>query len=534
MKLLLIVIDGLAYHLTERFLYTLPTLQKIAEKGAYGSLESSYPSITPIALASLFTGVSPKVHGVVAPKVFVKGRKIQSSLSAFSSSSLLADPLWAILGKRGFKTLVTSAPQSLPDIWKLDNTILFDPYKAKPKKCSEGTVIKEGENEGWGKKWIVKKGESGYEIDLEGQSLWLDVGRWSGPVISELECGEDKSEAVFFLHAREDGVYISPPSFLNYKWGNREGLIKDVWENVVKKTGMMLDGDYKSLNKGIISFDEYVKTAELSFNFFSEYSLYLLKKGDWDVGITYLPLVDNFQHLLYGIDDEKSYDYIHYAYRLADKFVSLHEGLAETLIVCSDHGITKIKKRVYINKILERINVLKMDDKNRVDWRRTKAYYGGGGIIRVNLRDREEAGIVSKREYPKLVRYIVKHLEGLTDERGEVVFTGIHMRDEPAGDRQGDIELSVREYYSMSSSTDHIAEIEDVKPYVTATADHGYYRKEDMYGVILMDGPTIAKGKKVKARIIDVAPTVLKILGISGWKMEGRILTEALNLGGKE
>lgn len=260
MKLLLIVIDGLAYHLTERFLYTLPTLQKIAEKGAYGSLESSYPSITPIALASLFTGVSPKVHGVVAPKVFVKGRKIQSSLSAFSSSSLLADPLWAILGKRGFKTLVTSAPQSLPDIWKLDNTILFDPYKAKPKKCSEGTVIKEGENEGWGKKWIVKKGESGYEIDLEGQSLWLDVGRWSGPVISELECGEDKSEAVFFLHAREDGVYISPPSFLNYKWGNREGLIKDVWENVVKKTGMMLDGDYKSLNKGIISFDEYVKT----------------------------------------------------------------------------------------------------------------------------------------------------------------------------------------------------------------------------------------------------------------------------------
>lgn len=108
------------------------------------------------------------------------------------------------------------------------------------------------------------------------------------------------------------------------------------------------------------------------------------------------------------------------------------------------------------------------------------------------------------------------------------------MRDTPASDRQGDIELSIRDYYSLSSNVDHENEIDTVKPYSTSTGDHGFYRKEDLYGVILGIGPKIARGKKIKAKIVDIAPTILKIMDVQGPKMEGRVLVEALSNGGQE
>ncbi|QKQ99974.1 nucleotide pyrophosphatase [Metallosphaera tengchongensis] len=533
MKILLIVIDGLSFHLMERFRYNLPTFQEMEEEGVYGSLESSYPSITPVALASLFTGFNPKTHGVVAPRIFIKGRKIQSSLSAFSSNSLLVDPIWSVLGKKGFKVVVTSAPQALPDRWELDNVVLFDPYKAKVKKCSESFVLKPGENEVLGGNWVVKKTDGGHIVTIEGKEIELKGQDWIGPLEIKGKCGEEELLGTVFLHNKEEGVYVTQPAFLNYKWGNRRELVSKVWENVVKKVGMILDGDYRALNKGLISFEEYLKTVDLAFNFFVEYSLYVLKLEEWDFGITYLPIVDNLQHLLYGIDDGRAFESIFNGYKIADRFVMLHRSLADNIFVCSDHGITKIKKRVYINKILERLNVLKIEN-GKINWGKTKAFYGGGGIIRVNLREREEAGVVNSKEYQRLVRYIVKNLEEVKDESGETIFTGIYMRDSPAVDRQGDIELSTRDFFSLSSNTEHDNEIESVKPYVTTTGDHGYYRKEDLYGIIIASGNEIAKGKKIKAKIVDVAPTILKIMGIQNSKTEGRVLVEALRNGSQE
>ncbi|MEM0071649.1 MAG: alkaline phosphatase family protein [Metallosphaera sp.] len=531
MKVLLVVIDGLAYHLTERFIESLPTFQEVSERGIYGPLESTYPSITPVALASLFTGLSPKTHGVVSPRIFVSGRKLQSSISAFSSNSLMVDPIWIVLGKKGYKVVVTSAPQALPDKWKLPNVILLDPYKAKLKTCSESTLLKEGDNEFLGKKWTVKTNGNDYILHVEGEELVVSQNSWLGPLEISGKCGDEELKASIFLHGNGHGIYVTPPAFLNYKWGNNKEIVDEVWEKVVRRVGMVLDGDYKGLNRGLISFEEYIKTVELSYNFFVEYSLFLLRRDDWDFGITYLPIVDNMQHLLYGVDDGRALDYIFEAYRLADKFLMLHQGLSDNLFLCSDHGITKIKRRVYVNKILEKINVLKTDN-GRIVWSKTKAYYGGGGVIRVNLKGREEAGIVNPSEYQRLVRYIVKNLEEVRDEHGDSVFTGIYVRDSPASERQGDIELSVKDYYSLSANIDHESEIDVVKPYQTSTGDHGFYRKEDLYGIIAGFGKDISKGRKIKAKIIDVAPTILKLMGVQGHKTEGRVLVEALENGG--
>ncbi len=515
----------MAYHLFERFVYNLNTFSKLVEEGAYGPLESTYPSITPVALASIVTGLNPKNNGVTGPKIFVNGRTVSAPLTAYNSYSLIAEPIWSILGKKGFKVIVTSSPQALPDKWKNNNVILFDPYKAKIKKCSEGKVINEGENEFLNKKCILKKSGDSLQITLEtpaGPSdIKADPDEWIGPIEILGNCNNRDIRGVVFLHFRENSVYISPPSFLT-NWGNNESLINEIWDKISTKVGMLLDGDYKSLSKGLITLDEYIKTAELSFNFFYEYSNFVLRKTEWDLGITYLPIVDNFQHLFYGIDDSKSLDYIFSAYKMAEKFVNSLLDLADNLMIVSDHGIMKA------NKILQEINVLKLDG-NKIDWKRTKAFYGGGGIIRINLAGREEKGIVKKDEYPKLVNYIVKNLENYIDiSNNEKIFPIIYEKQTPAGDREGDIELTIAEMYSMSSNTEKDKEIEDIIPYKNSSGDHGYYRKDDLYGIIILYGTNIANNKKINAKLVDIVPTILKIFNVNYNKLDGKPILDAI------
>ncbi len=531
LKVLLTIIDGMAFHLFEKFLNYLDEFKEIVERGSYGPLESTYPAITPVALASMTTGLYPKNNGVVGPKVFVKGRKISSPLTAYNSNTLIAEPIWSILSKKGLKTLVTSSPQALPDRWKNQNVVLFDPYKSKLGKCSEGTLLKIGDNDFLGYKWKVEREGDEFRVAVETQDGKVEangkLGEWTGPLEFSALCNEKSFKGLVFFHFRENDVYVTPPSFLT-KWGNRDDLLEEVWEKVSKRTGMLLDGDYKSLSKGIITLEEYLKTAELSYNFFLEYSNFLLRRVEWDFAITYLPTVDNFQHLFYGIEDEKAFDYVYQAYRLAGKFVKSILDLPEVMIVASDHGIEKVKKRVYVNKILERINVLKVYN-GKIDWRKTKAYYAGGGIIRVNLRDREELGIVSKEEFPKLINYIVRNLENYTDPAtNERVFPMIYEKQIPADDREGDIELTVATHYSMSSNVERDKEIEEVVPYKNASGDHGYYRKDDLYGVVILYGNGIVKGKKINAKIVDIVPTILRLFDISYNKLDGKPIIEAL------
>lgn len=526
----MVVLDGASFHVMERLRSELPTFSRMIEEGAYGPLTSSTPSLTPVALASLFTGFGPEVHGVISPKIFVKGRRIQRAVSAFSSESLKVDPIWATLSKRGLKVLITSAPQALPDKWKLPGLTLMDPYRARPKELSEGTVLKVGSNQAAGVTWEVSKEGGKFTISFpsgDGKgTVELENGQWSSPIAFSATYRKSKVEGITFLHARAEDVYFSPASFTTGEWSNDPDLASAVWEEVSRKQGMLLDGDYKSLEKGLISFEEYLETVRLSFNFFLSYTSYVLRRSEWDFASTYLPTIDNVQHLLYGVDD--AFTLVVEAYRMADRFVGSQLGLADVIFVVSDHGVVKVRKRVNVNSLLRDINVLKTGERG-IDWSRTKAYYGGGGVLRINLKGREEDGVVSKTEFPKLVRYIVKHLDALRDpETGEKVFVSIVSTEVPAEDRGADVFLTVGEGYSISSTLREEG-LESVKPYRTITGDHGYYRGEDMYGVFLTMGDKIRKGVRVKdAKIVDVAPTICRVLGVNNNRSDGRVLMEVL------
>ncbi|MBP1357679.1 MAG: alkaline phosphatase family protein [Sulfolobus sp.] len=356
----------------------------------------------------------------------------------------------------------------------------------------------------------------------------LGTGHCQGKVCSFLagSCGKEEVRGVTFLHSRDNNIYMSPISFLNYRWGNSLELQEKVWKDVVYKHGMILDGDYHSLNRGLIDFNEYLKTVDLAYSFFLNYTMYMLENTNWDVALTYLPIVDNLQHLLYGLSDKKAFSYIVKGYELADEFIKTQLDYADLVIVCSDHGISKIKKRIFINKFLEKINVLKLKDNDEIDWNKTKAYYGGGGQIRINLKAREKFGIVSSKEFPKLVRYIVRNLENLIDEENnERIFTSIIEKETPANDREGDITImGIKDDYGISSvAKKELDIIEKVKEYKMTSGEHGYFRKDDLYGIIIAYDKNVKTRKSIiNAKIIDIAPTVLKLFNITNVKMDGK------------
>src|SRR5919202_5621910 len=64
-KLILVVIDGLAAATFESALEShAPALRFLAEHGEYGRASSTFPSLTPVCLASLATGAHPDVHHI--------------------------------------------------------------------------------------------------------------------------------------------------------------------------------------------------------------------------------------------------------------------------------------------------------------------------------------------------------------------------------------------------------------------------------------------------------------------------------------
>jgi Type I phosphodiesterase / nucleotide pyrophosphatase len=65
-KLVLIVIDGLSPSVFEAAVESgsAPTLAYLAANGTYGRAVSTFPSLTPVCLASLATGVGPDVHRI--------------------------------------------------------------------------------------------------------------------------------------------------------------------------------------------------------------------------------------------------------------------------------------------------------------------------------------------------------------------------------------------------------------------------------------------------------------------------------------
>lgn len=195
------------------------------------------------------------------------------------------------------------------------------------------------------------------------------------------------------------------------------------------------------------------------------------------------------------------------------------------LIVMSDHGFKVFRRGVNLNSWLYREGYLALREGAvssgewflRVDWSRTRAYALGLGGIYINRVGREKNGAVQPgEECRKLIAEIAGKLTGLKDpERGSVAISRVYpARESYAGpyiDNAPDLVVGCADGYraSWDGVTGVVNDVifeDNVKSW---SGDH-CVDPDLVPGVFFCNRRT----ENEKPRIIDIAPTVLKIFGI--------------------
>ena len=565
----------------------LPGFKKIMEEGVYSrGMIVSFPSATAVSHAVISTGAEPGVTGITGNSIHLPGTKIYRTVSGFNGAYLLAEPLWVTLDRQGLTAVVASFPQATPSAWadKVNRSILFNPYDSflwpvsysilytTNSSVGAASVLEFVEATDWANTDVVGSAVSAYESTIYmGDDVWylyladqdgdnypdklaivphvkdlskavaiLSEGEWSKPINTTITYrGNTYIVAPLFkainLSLTNFRLYRSLMRPFNGNWFNNEKLAWEVWNNVVVKTGMITDGDWYGLVNGWYDTDTYMETVHYTNEFFKEFTLYLLKHTDWDLLMTYTPIIDNVYHEFLGLVDpsmpyydpakaDKYWNYIVEAHKWADEIVQVilnNVDLSNTVVmVVSDHGQWPIKKFVYINSILKEAGLIKVDEQGNVLWNETKAYYVGYNQIFVNLQGREEDGVVPPEEYDDVVKQVMAALSNVKDPNtGEPVFGLIMTKDEAKvlglyGDRAGDVIFSMRPGYAASRSKIGMI-FGDVIPLKTSTGMHAdlpyYPQLVAIFGAI---GANIIHGELGYIHSTSIAPSIAYILGI--------------------
>lgn len=340
---------------------------------------------------------------------------------------------------------------------------------------------------------------------------------------------------------RRPPVPISAPAAYSAEAARRIGLFKTLgWPE-----------DTWALNEEAI--DERIFLEDLDYTFDRQRALIFdaLDRMDPDLFVSVFQATDKVQHMFWRLIDPGHPMYnrqlaaqyggaIDRVYMRADTLVgALLERCKEgrgTLFVVSDHGFSSFRKAVNINTWLVRngyMTLSRMDpvrDRNledlfgrgtfwpNVDWTRTRAYALALGQIYVNVKGRERYGTVAPgAEYDSLCGEIVRRFGELRDPdtgeqvvrhvyRRKEVYTGPYVADAP------DMVVGFERGYRVSWQTS----LGGIPPAILEpnerrwSADHCSVDPSQVPGVFFSSRPI----GSADARIIDIAPTVLRALGI--------------------
>ncbi len=247
--------------------------------------------------------------------------------------------------------------------------------------------------------------------------------------------------------------------------------------------------------------------------------LYLLDKVPWDLFIGIFTGTDRLQHYFwddYENADSSWHQTILDYYRAIDTVIGeMTEKMRgdTALMMLSDHGFAHLEKEVFINTWLRKQGYLQLkNDSPRsfedIDVEATKAFALDPARIYINIKGVMPHGIVSPGlEYEQLVKELTDGLLALRDEEtGKPLITRVFRKEElytgPFINKAPDLVLWSAPGYDLKGavSKDNL---------LGKGRFTGMHTQEDAFFYLKGLAPL-----KVKPHIQDIAPTLLKILGI--------------------
>ena len=172
-----------------------------------------------------------------------------------------------------------------------------------------------------------------------------------------------------------------------------------------------------------------------------------------------------------------------------------------------------------------------------VDWPQTRAFsYGTFGNIVVNVRGREEQGIVEPGdEYERVRDELAERALEIRDPDGQPIVAAVYRREDlfdgPELEKIPDLLVEFRDYEwlgkgNLKSRSTSLWDTIELEP----GSRHEYVGSHRHEGIFALSGPSATNAGRSEIGIADVAPTVLYLLGEPlPADLEGRLVAEAID-----
>ena len=500
-KVLVIGLDGFTWKTLDYLKNDLKmeNLEKLRENSAWGKLESTLPPNTIPAWISFATGCNPGKHGVFD---FLKAKGDLSRITPVSSKDIKADAVQQIIRRNGMKSVIFNLPGSTPALTE-DITIgsflsagkdwFYPPdlqkipeIKCTPRMTREGALILQNPNTAvknllqmldWrirlGKKLFMEKWDFYFLLVTESDPLQhivfeqIKKGKLKGPLKrSVIELYKKMDEALgWYMDNMDDETYLIVVSDHGF----------ESYEYVFCLKNFLREKNLLEFYRAGEKIPSYLKEKETA-------------KGS-RLGLNIAPIIN----LMYKQKKTRGLlDFATSAYKRIDSITPL------------SRYVSVLGFRMHVNPAKSIAMPLTVD---------------GYGIY-INKKSKYENGILGD-EAGKLEEKIITMLK---NEKSP--FTGKN----PFRNVYRAKELYFGPY--VGNGPDILIELDDHAIMGDAHFAGTYYKTiknyHDRYGIFVISGPGVKRGRITDRRLIDIAPTVLYMLGIAvPSHMDGKPINDA-------
>jgi predicted AlkP superfamily phosphohydrolase/phosphomutase len=195
------------------------------------------------------------------------------------------------------------------------------------------------------------------------------------------------------------------------------------------------------------------------------------------------------------------------------------------VVVVSDHGAKRMDGGIRVNEWLRREGYLRTAAEPTgvtplagvgVDWAGTTAWGEGGyyGRIFLNVRGREPEGTIDAADYERVRDELAGRLAAIPDDRGEPLGTRVYKPEEVYDEVNGvapDLIVYFGDLRWRAVGT--VGGDDGIHTFENDTGPDDANHAQD--GVVVMAGPGIEPGPVEGMHLLDIAPTLLELLGIA-------------------
>jgi predicted AlkP superfamily phosphohydrolase/phosphomutase len=395
---------------------------------------------------------------------------------------------------------------------------------------------------------------------LAGQSFTLKTGEWSQWINADFEINvfiKVHGMLLFYLEQADNELklYASPINFRPdappIPLSAPSSLAADLYKRLGPFRTLGWAEATNPLREERIDEQAFMDDLFRAFDDRAKVILDRIGGTDWDLLVGVIESTDRVQHMMFRLIDPthpaydpelaaKFGDSIERVYKRADQFVgqvidAVPPGT--TIMIVSDHGFHAWRKAVNLNTWLVQQGYMtitgnepakdkKLSDLfgggeywENVDWSRTKAYSMGLGQIYFNMRGREGQGIVSPGvESSALAEELKGKLLTLVDpDNNQRIVRNVYKRDDVyTGEFLGnapDLQIGFEDGYRVSWQTTLGGSPQGIvyPNNQKWSGDHCGFDYQTTAGVFVSSRPMTGQNP----RVIDIAPTVLKFLGVA-------------------